>query len=82
MNDIGRQHRGQKHYPIRTEDQAREEIERGAEYSKKENAISLDIYLAGRGVRDEVRVAMMKAHVPAGVTIAPKGDWDRFFENF
>lgn len=79
---IGKQWRGQKHAPIKTAEQAQEEITRGAEYATKPGAVMLDIYLTGKGVRDPIRLAMMKAHVPAGIVAAPPADWDKIFENF
>ena len=56
--------------------------ERASVTNRQRQAVMLDIYLTGKGVRDPIRLAMMKAHVPAGIVAAPPADWDEIFKTF
>lgn len=81
-DQLGKQWKNQTHVPSKTAEQAQEEMTRGVSFSSKPGAVPLTVYLSGRGIKDPVRLAMMKSHVPSGVTAATPEDWAKIFADF
>jgi hypothetical protein len=78
----GKSYKGERFYPIKTEEEAQAEAEKAALYNKP-GAIGLDAYFSLKGVRDEVLKAMMRAYEPAkGVKVATVEDWNEIFNGF
>lgn len=79
MSDLGKQYKGQKHYPVTTVEAEAERRQEQAPFDKPD-AVTIEVWFAHRKHRDLVKQAMMRAYTK--IKTATLSDWDTIFANF
>lgn len=77
---LGKTYKGQTFVPIKTAEQAAEEMSAAAAGAANPDSVSIQVWMSARGVRDPVLRAGMLAFTK--VRLAPAAEFDRIFQGF